>query len=255
MQQKVRDSSLKSVDIHVDALVPNEFNVNEMDDAGIARLRDEIDEVGFISPIQVIPMDDGRFRILGGEHRWKAAKLAGYEYVPAVIMEGPQWSEDDFVDLVTFRLNAIHGTSNTQKLSVLYDRMVKKFGQENLQYIMGITQAQQWNKIKKSVLAQLKLSSDLPKDIQKQIEKAERAAESPEQFGKSLTKILKARSDQMESSFLVFTHGRKEHVLIGVNESNFSLVKEIGSICANNNQDINQIMEPLLLQIKSGLLQ
>lgn len=255
MESKTRDSSLKSIDIHVDALVPNEFNVNEMDDVGIARLRDEIDEVGFISPIQVIPMNDGRYRILGGEHRWKAAKLAGYEYVPSVVMEGPQWSEEDFVDLVTFRLNAIHGSSNTQKLAILYDRMAKKFGQENLQYIMGITQVQQWNKIKKSVIAQLKISSDLPKDIQKQIEKAEKAASSPDQFGKNLNKILKARTDQLDSSFLVFSHGRKEHVLIGVNESNFLLAKEIGSICSSAGQDINQIMEPLLLQIKAGLSQ
>ena len=60
-----------------------------MDEASLAELADSIRARGVIQPIVVRPVEDGRYEILAGERRWRAAKLAGQEQVPALIREVP----------------------------------------------------------------------------------------------------------------------------------------------------------------------
>lgn len=46
-----------------------------------------IRERGVLQPILVRPLDDGRFALVAGERRWRAAALAGLAEVPAVVRE------------------------------------------------------------------------------------------------------------------------------------------------------------------------
>jgi ParB family chromosome partitioning protein len=61
------------------------------DQESLDQLAASIREVGILQPIAVMPLDDGndqatgRYRIINGERRWRAAKLAGLTEVPAVI--------------------------------------------------------------------------------------------------------------------------------------------------------------------------
>jgi ParB family chromosome partitioning protein len=58
-----------------------------MDEASLAELADSIKARGVIQPIIVRPVGDGRYEILAGERRWRAARLAGLDRVPVVIRE------------------------------------------------------------------------------------------------------------------------------------------------------------------------
>ena len=60
-----------------------------MDEASLAQLADSIRARGVIQPIVVRPVDGGNYEILAGERRWRAARLAGLERVPAVVREVP----------------------------------------------------------------------------------------------------------------------------------------------------------------------
>jgi len=72
------------------ALRPGKYQPRtRMDEASLAELADSIRARGVIQPIVVRPVEEGRYEILAGERRWRAARLAGLEDVPALIREVP----------------------------------------------------------------------------------------------------------------------------------------------------------------------
>ncbi|MDR1569674.1 MAG: ParB/RepB/Spo0J family partition protein [Oscillospiraceae bacterium] len=52
----------------------------------LRQLADSIAQAGIIQPIIVCPTD-GRYQIVAGERRWRAARLAGLTVIPAIIRE------------------------------------------------------------------------------------------------------------------------------------------------------------------------
>jgi len=72
------------------ALKPGKYQPRtRMDEASLAELADSIKVRGIIQPIIVRPVGGNQYEILAGERRWRAARLAGLERVPAVIREVP----------------------------------------------------------------------------------------------------------------------------------------------------------------------
>ncbi|MBV6502470.1 MAG: Stage 0 sporulation protein J [Fimbriimonadales bacterium] len=73
-------------EVAVEALVPNPSQPRRtFDEASLRELADSIRHVGLLQPIIVRPMDQGRYLILAGERRWRAAKLAGLTEVPVTV--------------------------------------------------------------------------------------------------------------------------------------------------------------------------
>src|SRR5690554_3556944 len=57
------------------------------DEESLADLADSISEVGVLSPIKVRVTDNGRYKIIFGNRRYKACKSLGLEYIPCIISE------------------------------------------------------------------------------------------------------------------------------------------------------------------------
>ena len=57
------------------------------DPASLAELADSIATHGVLQPILVRASGNGRYQIIAGERRWRAAKLAGLSEIPAVILD------------------------------------------------------------------------------------------------------------------------------------------------------------------------
>ena len=56
-------------------------------DEAITALAESIRDHGMLQPILVRPMEDGSYRIVAGERRWRAARLLGLDEVPVNIKE------------------------------------------------------------------------------------------------------------------------------------------------------------------------
>lgn len=74
----------------------NEISISEIDanpeqprttfdEETLRELADSIRELGIIQPLSLRLKDDGRYQIIAGERRWRAAQLAGLERVPAYV--------------------------------------------------------------------------------------------------------------------------------------------------------------------------
>jgi len=77
----------------LDRIQPGKYQPRmHMDDAALDELSASIREHGVMQPILVRPLDGGRFEIVAGERRWRAAKRAGLESVPALVKPVPDQS-------------------------------------------------------------------------------------------------------------------------------------------------------------------
>jgi len=74
----------------VDALQPGRFQPRtRIDQDGLAELAESIRAQGVMQPILVRPLREGRYEIVAGERRWRAARMAGLSSVPALVREVP----------------------------------------------------------------------------------------------------------------------------------------------------------------------
>ncbi len=61
----------------------------DMDPKALEELADSIRKQGIMQPIVVRPIGEGRYEIIAGERRWRAAQLAGMDRIPALIRHVP----------------------------------------------------------------------------------------------------------------------------------------------------------------------
>jgi ParB family chromosome partitioning protein len=58
-----------------------------MDEGALAELASSIKTQGIMQPVLVRPVDGGRYEIIAGERRFRAAQLAGLEEIPVLVRE------------------------------------------------------------------------------------------------------------------------------------------------------------------------
>lgn len=92
-------------DVPVGACLANEWNANKMDDETFVVLVEEIRTNGFLDPIEVVALEGEQYRIIGGEHRHKAAARLEMETIPARVLVGDRWDDGDLQKFRTMRAN------------------------------------------------------------------------------------------------------------------------------------------------------
>ena len=80
----------QQAELKVDLLQPGKYQPRtRMDEAALKELADSIRMQGVMQPILVRPVGGGRYEIIAGERRWRAARMAGLSDVPALVREVP----------------------------------------------------------------------------------------------------------------------------------------------------------------------
>jgi ParB family chromosome partitioning protein len=76
--------------VRLEDLQPGKYQPRtRMDQASLEELARSLKSQGVMQPILARPLGKGRYEIIAGERRWRAAKLAGLREVPVVIREVP----------------------------------------------------------------------------------------------------------------------------------------------------------------------
>lgn len=250
--ETARPSSLNVQDIHIDQFVLNPENINEMDEDALKKLANHISETGMISPIQAVPMQDGKYMVLGGEHRWRACKQLGMTYVPTVVLTDEKWHDSDLFDLTAFRLNVIKGSQNPEKFVALYSRLQQKFGTESLKDVFAVTDKSLWKKLTKTIKSEMK-KSGASSEMLGMIDEAQAKAKSFDQFTKQMNKILNKHASAVENGCIVFMNGGVESMMIKASEKTFDSIKAISAFATSQNKNINEYLETALLDLAQRL--
>ncbi|MDW8358209.1 MAG: ParB/RepB/Spo0J family partition protein [Thermus sp.] len=78
------------VTVPLTQLLPRPQPRRRFDEAALATLADSIRAHGVLEPLLVRPVGEGRYEIIAGERRYRAAKLAGLSEVPVSVLEADE---------------------------------------------------------------------------------------------------------------------------------------------------------------------
>jgi len=238
--------------IEVDKLVANAWNPNTQTDAEFERLKEEIKAVGFIDFPQVVPMADGTYRIIGGEHRAQAAKELGFTKVPCAVLTAERWQEEDLQKLVTVRLNVMGGKLDPARMAALYDEMAKKYEKDALQKLFAYTDKAKWNILLDSIGRAVKQAGVSPEKALEFQEKA-KEAKTVRDVESILNDLFSSYGDTVQQSFMVFTYGSKEHIYIQMNPETRKAMKTVMKHCVSMGKDINDLVGVALTELSKAL--
>ena len=114
-------------EVPIDLLVFCNWNVNEMTKQEFDELVEDIDRTGFDEPCQIVPItkgdDQGKFLVVGGEHRVKACKVIGWKVVPCIIKDHLDPEDEEELMIYSVRRNNIRGKINAQKFAELENQV------------------------------------------------------------------------------------------------------------------------------------
>jgi len=123
------------VELPITAIGPNPNQPRkDFDDNALAELAGSLRRSGVLQPVVVRRLGDG-YQLVVGERRWRAAKLAGLERVPAVVREA---TDSESLELALVE-NLLREDLNPMEEAEAYQRLLAEFGwtQEELAQRVG----------------------------------------------------------------------------------------------------------------------
>jgi ParB family transcriptional regulator, chromosome partitioning protein len=117
-----------SLDVDIDRLEPNDLQPRAQPVAeGLEDLARSIRANGVIQPIVVRALDAGRYQIIAGERRWRAALHAGLAKVPVVVKEIAPTDKKRRLEMALVE-NVQRENLNPIEEALAYQRLVTEFG-------------------------------------------------------------------------------------------------------------------------------
>jgi len=152
------------VEIPVDRIEANpnqprkQFKKEDLEELSLS-----IKQHGILQPLLVSEAQPGRYVLIAGERRWRAARLAGFATVPAVIRE--RLDKDDLLELAL--------VENLQRQDLTPIEEARAY--EQLRSALGLSQAQIANRvgIDRSTVANALRLLKLPDEVQAMVESGE----------------------------------------------------------------------------------
>ena len=85
---EVEEAGSGILEIAVGQLDPNPDQPRQtFDDESIAQLAESIRDQGVLQPLLVVPSGGGRYRIIAGERRFRAGRMAGLDTLPCIVKD------------------------------------------------------------------------------------------------------------------------------------------------------------------------
>jgi ParB family chromosome partitioning protein len=119
----VRPAAVRNVAVGKVEPNPNQPRL-AMDKAGLDDLTASVKEHGVLQPILVRPLPEGRYQLIAGERRWRAALGAGLEAIPALIEE----IDDETALEIAVIENLQREDLSPMDEALIYDKMIREHG-------------------------------------------------------------------------------------------------------------------------------
>lgn len=161
--ENTAESTEGAVNVRIGEIEPNRDQPRkEFDSEALTELADSISQHGVLQPLLLRPMITGGYRIVAGERRWRAARMAGLTEVPAVIREMTDTEEMLFALIENLQREDLTPLEEARGYRTLIE--AQDFTQEEVSQAVG--------KSRPAITNALRLLN-LPEDIQKMLERGE----------------------------------------------------------------------------------
>lgn len=122
--ERSESGSTALVELPVGDVVANRHQPRRaFDEEALASLTASVREVGVLQPVLVRPTDDGRYELIAGERRWRAARRAGLPSIPALVKD-----VDDTASLEQAVVENLHREDlNALEEAAAYQQLIEEF--------------------------------------------------------------------------------------------------------------------------------
>jgi len=134
-------------ELPLDAIIPNRKQPRQVfDEEALAELAHSLQQIGLLQPVVVRPLGAGRFELVAGERRWRAAQAAGFDVIPAIVRD----TADDALLRDALLENLHRAQLNPLEEAAAYDQLLSDFGctQEELATRIGRSRPQVTNTLR-----------------------------------------------------------------------------------------------------------
>jgi ParB/RepB/Spo0J family partition protein len=233
--------------VEVGLLEKNPYNPNSMDVESFNLLVDNIERVGLTDPILVIPHPekDGMYRIVGGEHRWEAAKMLGFDEVPVTVIRDENFSEDESKFQIV-RHNIIHGKMSAKKFTELYNSLSQEYTEDVASTLFGFTDEEEFRKLLTST------RKSLPPELKKQFDEAKAEIKTIEDLSTVLNRLFSQYGDTLPYGYMIVDFDGKDSIWLRMKVSDRKNFLDLCGKCRQANRTVDSVMSNLLKALASG---
>ena len=238
-------TNLTRVDLPVGEIEKNTENPNKMSSRAFDLLVDNIQRTGITENIVVRKLDNGRYRVVSGHHRFDAACYLGFETVPSTVIDDPAF-DDEAETLQLLRMNAIKGKLDPEKFVQIYDKFASLYSDADIQDMFGFSDEAEWKKLVNAT------AKSLPKDLQKKFKEAAEEIKTVDGLAKLLNTLFTKYGDTAPYGYMVFEYGKEMNLWLRMSKKTFGHVELIGDFCIQNNRTIDDFFAVLFEAVAKG---
>jgi ParB/RepB/Spo0J family partition protein len=229
-----------AVEIPVEHIIPDDLNPNMQDKATLDRLTEMIRQHGFDEPVQVTPRggpgQDGiqRYDLIGGEHRWIAAKRLAMKTIPAVVK--PPMDEAERRMLMVQR-NMVRGDLDRAKFTKLVASLEARthLQRQAIAEKMGLD----------SKRAAILLADRAKKDkatVEEAVTKSRGKLVIADNVAHVLRDVLSKQGDRIADGWVFFAHGGKIHLMLQTDDECHKAVQVLCAWAERQKETLNRVV-------------
>lgn len=206
---------------------------NEMSADQFNMLSENVDDVGFLDPILVVPLpvsagEAQRYRIVDGEHRFEQQKLMDVPLLQCVIVD-PERFPEVVQKKQTVRMNMIKGKLNPRKLAKLVTDLLEQHDvpYDEMAHELGFTDSDAFQKLLDSARDSLPNAG-----MKKEFDKSRDEIKTVDDLSMVLNRLFTKYGDTLPYNFMVLDFGGKEHLWIRLESKEYKKITERAKDCA-----------------------
>ena len=226
-------------DVPIGDLVPNDNNPNTMSDRQFDLLVSNLQKIGFVDPILVRPLEGDKYRIIGGHHRYLAAKFLDFENVPCTIYDDPDFTDEEEMFQLT-RMNVIGGAMDPEKFMKLYEKVSGKYADDVLQDMFGFED----EAIFRGLITETK--NALPKEMQGEFARAAKEVRTIDELAKVLNRMLANYGDTLDYNYMVLDYGGKDSIWLRMKPKDRANFDAIVDMCLKRKVTVDSVFANLM---------
>ena len=228
--------------VPVACIHPNEWNPNQQTDDTFNQLVDEIREDGFDHPLNLVPFDDHpdntdknpQYKIIGGEHRWRASQVLGMKEVPAVIHD--DWDEVQ-QKLKTVRRNLLSGELNSKKFTALVHSLGDSVDNSSMHNLFGFDDRNEFDKyvIKEKDVKEKTFLDGL-------LEEAKRDKYAVDSLSDIISTIFAECAETLDQNYMCFTYKGAMIAVVLCDDACSKAVRQLVEYLKDSGDDVAEFM-------------
>lgn len=235
------------VDVPIKQVVCNSWNYNEMSAEEFNLLGENINEVGFLEPILIVPIipkKEGKpyeFRIVNGEHRYEAQRLEDAKTVRATIADPNRFNEKEQMRQ-TARMNQIHGKPNKVKFKGFVEALITKHGIsfDELSHELGFVDQDEFGALMDNA------RQALPPEAKKEFDEVKDTIKTVDDLTNLLNRLFINYGNTLPANFMILDFGGKDLIWVRMAHREYKRIVSIARQCIENGVTFDSVIMRLL---------